>query len=93
MENLSDKIKIVQIEVNAEKSAEQKTLLQKKLRKLLLQQQIENIKKEIESIDNSQYRHQSGHLIDSYTTKKIGLKMIDESLCDTLLSIIKEEIK
>lgn len=53
MENLSDKIKIVQIEVNAEKSAEQKTLLQKKLRKLLLQQQIENIKKEIESIDNS----------------------------------------
>ena len=48
MENLSDKIKIAQTKANVERNSETKNILQKKLRKLLLQQEIENLKRQIE---------------------------------------------
>lgn len=50
MGNLSDKIRIAQIKANGETDSETKNLLQRKLRKLLLQQEIENLKKQIEQL-------------------------------------------
>lgn len=51
METLNDKLKIAQIKANSETSPEIKFKLQKKIRKLLLQIQIENIQKQIDALD------------------------------------------
>lgn len=50
MESIEDKIKIATIKANAEANPEKKTNLQKKVRKLLLQAQIENLQKQIEDL-------------------------------------------
>lgn len=50
MNNIEDKIRIKQTEVNVENDPNHKILLQKQLRKLQLQKEIQDIKKRIEQL-------------------------------------------
>jgi hypothetical protein len=50
MNDIQDKIDITQTQVNVENEPIRKQKLQKKLRKLLLQKEIENINKRIQQI-------------------------------------------
>ena len=50
MESIEDKIRVKQIQINVERDPNEKQELQKQMRKLQLEKEIEQIKKKIEQL-------------------------------------------